>query len=172
VTALDIEALKLLKAPDAPTEVPTDDDWGLIESAFLEFPEDYKCFLGKYGTGCIAGFIYIFNPASKNDNLNLSKQIEKQLWSLRECRPEGLRLYPEVGGILPFGITDNGDLLGWNINRGDGVSGIIVVDSRTSAWETFNIGFSQFLVGILRKNIVCTIFPDDFPPHQPEFIPI
>lgn len=37
-------------------------------------PLDYKKFINKYGTGSINDFIWILNPFSENENLNLIKK--------------------------------------------------------------------------------------------------
>lgn len=38
-------------------------------------PLDYKKFINKYGTGSINDFIWILNPFSENENLNLIKKV-------------------------------------------------------------------------------------------------
>ena len=162
---------QILVAPQQASEQPTDNDWLEVEDQFGPLPTDFKTFLADYGTGCIGGFIWIFNPAS-NENLNLGRQIEKQLAALREVNVPGLTLFPADTGILPFGITDNGDLLAWRVHGEPNTWHVVVVDSRAPIFQVFEVGFSQFLAGILSRGIICSIFPDDFPPDHPAFTPI
>jgi hypothetical protein len=163
---------QILAAPQQASERPTNSDWLEVEGKFCPLPADFKAFLADYGTGSIGGFVWLFNPASRNENLNLARQIDKQLAALQEASVPGLRLYPADEGILPFGITDNGDLLAWRVHGKPDAWPVIVVDSRAPKCQTFDAGFSQFLAGILGNELVCDIFPDDFPDEHPVFSPL
>src|SRR5262249_20868698 len=112
------DLVSLLPPPPAPAEVPSPHDWNAIERTLVELPADYKSFMDSYGSGTIDEFITIFNPIASNKNLNLLHQCNVQLGVLRELEASGsehipYRLFPEREGILPFGATDNGDILYW-----------------------------------------------------------
>jgi SMI1-KNR4 cell-wall len=169
VSMCDNRLREILSPPKNPRESPSKADWKIVESKWCVLPTDFKSFVTEYGTGSIDGFIWIFNPASRNPNLDLVQQISRQIEALRGSTSVGLTAFPQSGGILPFGLTDNGDLLAWKVQGIPDSWGIVVVDSRAPSYEKFDRGFSDFLVGILRKKIVCTIFPDDFPSSSPKF---
>ncbi|MBX9653679.1 SMI1/KNR4 family protein [bacterium] len=163
---------KLLIAPHPAMEQPSNNDWSEIENRYRSLPVDFRTFVTEYGTGIIGRFIWIFNPASNNEHLNLGCQIDMQLAALREARIPGLTLYPAESGILPFGSTDNGDLLAWQVQGEPDSWRVVVIDSRAPIFQTFEVGFSQFLVGIFERELICDIFPDDFPCEHPIFSPI
>ena len=68
---------------------------------------------------------------------------------LRELRTVGERipyaLFPEEEGIIPFGMTDNGDVLFWG--AGSTSRNIIINEARSDEWENFYISFVDFIFG-------------------------
>lgn len=169
--------IHILVPPSSPKEIPSNSTFVNLETKTTKLPDDYKAFLELYGTGSIDDFIWIFNPASNNVNLNFINQMEVQLNALRELQNQCTALnkyliYPEPSGLLPFGITDNGDLLLWKTDINSEKWNIILIDSRMSQVEEFNDNFSDFLFSILSRTKCSNIFPDDFPSDQLEFKPI
>ncbi|MDD5035615.1 MAG: SMI1/KNR4 family protein [Methylococcaceae bacterium] len=166
----------ILRPPVSPVDPPDSLIWNNLEINGLILPLDYKEFLELYGSGHIDNFIFLFNPRSRNQNLNLSLQIELQLQALRDLKKLfdidiPYSLFPTKGGILPFGATDNGDILFW-ITRGEPNDWtIVVMDSRAPEWSEHNTNMLDFLFDILKKNINCPIFPQGFPSEQPDFKP-
>ncbi|CAM5678889.1 Knr4/Smi1-like domain-containing protein OS=Lysinibacillus sphaericus OX=1421 GN=LS41612_13345 PE=4 SV=1 [Lysinibacillus sphaericus] len=61
-----------------------------------------------------------------------------------------------------MGETENGDTLNWivDINQRDWV---ILVDDNSGNYFKYKGSMSEFLYDILSENIICPIFPDDFP---------
>jgi len=89
--------------------------WPSIDERF-SFPKDYIEFINVYGTGRIADFMVIFNPFSKNQDINFFEQkkiIIDDLGYLNNEDPEYFKynLYPDINGLLPIGVTDNGDYI-------------------------------------------------------------
>src|SRR5947209_4673448 len=118
---MSIELLEsIIAPPENPQEVPDSTLWQAVETDLTRLPADYKDFVSRYGTGSIDSFIWIFNPASRNPHLNFQQQVRKQLEVLREINEREtepfIPLFPNSSGVLPFGITDNGDLLFWETN--------------------------------------------------------
>lgn len=167
--------VELLRPPNSPVETLKDQDWAAIERRIGHLPEDYRAFLQTFGTGCINDFVWIFNPLAGNTFLNLFTQGDAILNALRELRNAGesipFGLYPEGGGLLPFGKTDNGDTLFW-LTEGDPIRWPIVVNaSRDPTFETFKCSLTTFLVEILTQKIHCSVFPQDFPSGAANFHP-
>jgi len=74
MTALS-ELGKLMNPPAHPLEA--DVEWGAVEAALsATLPQDYKDFIGMYGSGSINGFLTILNPAASDDRLNLRFRID------------------------------------------------------------------------------------------------
>ena len=176
---MTLEALHLLMPPpEHPVGVPTDSDFArAVDLGVAGFPRDFVAFLASYGTGCIDQFIWIFSPGSKNKNLNLLYQIPLQLGVLRELRAEGdekcpYSVFPQREGLLPFGITDNGDVLYWKTAQASADWRIVVAESRGPTFEEFEGTMTEFLIAVLMKRHRVGAFPEDFPSAQPKFSPI
>ncbi len=172
---MSLEQLEnIFPPPDIPLELPTPEQWRFVEASIGRLPNDYHRFINKYGTCAIDSFIWIFNPASKNPNLNLANQIERQLGVLKDINESGLEpnipLFPEPTGVLPFGITDNGDVLLWETNKYSDTWTVSVLPSRSSPLIKFSMDMTNFLAAICEKRIHCQAFPIDFPSAQPRII--
>jgi hypothetical protein len=163
----------IMPPPVVPSETPLIDDWVTIEAQLgLTLPDDYKAFIQIYGSGQIEKFLWVFNPFSSNDNLNLTHQVVLQLKVYSEIGSfESLpyKLFPERSGLLPFGITDNGDVLFWQTSGSPNDWRVIVSEARAPKWEAFDLSMTKFLFEILSRKLVCEIFPDDFPGPSPAF---
>jgi hypothetical protein len=164
---------KLLPPPNQAQERPTKDHWVEIESLGGTLPSDYHQFVEVYGSGCIDEFIWIFNPVANNKNINFSCQAEKQLDALREVNAFGLEasmiLFPEPSGLLPIGITDNGDVIVWQTKETPEDWIVGVLPSRNSPVLLFERNLTGFISGLLERAIVCQVFPHDFPSDEPRF---
>jgi hypothetical protein len=165
--------LTVLSPPDKPVEVPSTEAWKTIEKELCPLPADYKAFVNQFGTGTIDRFIWILNPASKNPYLNFS-QIKPILDGLRELKKSGeacpYPLFPEEGGLLPFGKSDNGDVLYW-LTIGEPERWLIVVNAaRDASYEKFPCDMTSFLEGILTRRYRCSVFPQTFPSGPTTFV--
>lgn len=164
----------ILHVPSDPTEVPPSCGWDALEGRMgTALPQDYKLFIHEFGSGRIDRFLWIFNPFSANPYLNLEHALKTQTAALSELRTYGEEIpfacFPESEGILPFAITDNGDVLYW-ITAGSPCHWTVIVnEARGPEWQHFKMPFSEFLAGLLIKRISCEVFPDDFPSESPKF---
>jgi hypothetical protein len=143
--------------------------WDMIERELgSELPADYKEFIIKFGAADLGAFIYPLSPFSTQQSRNLLSQIPRQLSALRELKEAftweiPLPLYPETNGVLPWGITANGDVLHWLTIGHPSEWTTVVTASRDSAFRIYPFGMCRFLFGIMSKEIICDIFPADFP---------
>lgn len=150
-------------------------DWEKAENELgIEFPIDYKGFVDDYGVGCIDNFLWIYTPYSNNENFNLLKQVEvinNAYLEMKEEFPEVFLfdVFPKKGGLLPFGGTENGDVLYWLTNEDNKHWSIIVYDDRHSEYVEYNKSFTDFLYELLTKKLVCPIFPEGFPKETPQY---
>ncbi len=163
----------LLKPPLSPSEVPTELELAAVERELTPLPDDYKEFVRRFGTGCVDDFVWIFNPASKNKHLCLQQQIPKQVSGLEEAAKTADHLPREFHArwpyLMPFGLTDNGDLLFWYRFSSANRWTIVVIAGRFEEYDSFDLGLSEFLFGILSGSLRCSCFPDDFPSRKPRF---
>lgn len=71
------------------------------------------------------------------------------------------KFYNDKKGLFPWGITENGDELFWNFIGDDSIE-IVVYESRYASVMRYAMSMEEFLCKLLRQEIVCPIFPDDF----------
>jgi hypothetical protein len=171
---MSIKRLEMIVIPpEKPTEVPEDYEWNDVELKLTPLPSDYHEFINRYGTGSLDSFIWIFNPSSLNPNLQLCKQVDRQLDVLREINDSEFEspivLFPDQSGLLPLGITDNGDVLLWETIGEANDWTIAVLPSRGSTVIRFSMNMTDFLAGLLEGSIHCEVFPVDFPSSTPIF---
>lgn len=164
----------VIPSPEDPIETPDQLVWDTIELDVHALPSDYRLYIESYGTGCVDGFIWVFNPGAKNANLNLSDQVRRYSEVLDEINESGLEaripIFPEVGGVLPFGVTDNGDLLLW-VTEDHPDRWIVAVLPSRGGLIKYDTNMTGFLAGVCSGSIVCKAFPTDFPSRAPVFSP-
>jgi hypothetical protein len=80
-------------------------------------------------------------------------------------------LYPEIAGLLPFGITDNGDVLFWKTMGTPENWSVVVGNSRSPEYQEFQISMTSFIASVLNGTKRVAAFPEDFPNSSPSFKP-
>ncbi|MDE1186003.1 MAG: SMI1/KNR4 family protein [Pantoea sp.] len=159
----------ILIPPHSQNENGAGETWPLIDGQ-ITFPTDYIEFIESYGTGRIADFIAILNPFTKNEDINFFEQKKLILEDFNYLINEDssyykYNLYPNKGGLLPVGITDNGDYLFWVVFDAEKSDewGTAIIASRSPDVEYFNEKITSLLLGVLDKKIKPASFPDAFP---------
>lgn len=142
-------------------------DWASDEARLnTALPDDYKAFVASYEPN-VDDFLWILHP-STNKNLDLVTQAEEQVAAQRTMRGTQPRevpypLYPEPGGLLPWGVTDNGDVCFW-ITNGDPSRWVVAInESRGPEWYEFPASMTEFVFALLAQEVRVPFFPDDFP---------
>lgn len=123
--------------PPPPNAIETQGDWAQVEQHLgTALPDDYKLFISVYGSGTICDtFIYILNPFASDKYWNLLKYYQGALARYQEAIKEGTDrvnpypVYPESGGILPWGISANGHEMFWFTGGEPNSWGIVFKDS-------------------------------------------
>ncbi len=168
-----IDSLERLRAlappPDKPLDAGDPERWPEIEAQLATaLPEDYKAFTNLYGSGKFDDFLYLFNPfAAPDSGGNLITAQDEVLAAYTETRskfPDKLPLppFPEPGGLLPFGRTDNGNDLYW-VTEGDPAGWeVALFDGRGTRYELYPPTVTGFLVGLLSGTLQTTLLPDGF----------
>lgn len=171
-----LEKLKrILPPPSKPFKTGSSEEWDRLEETLgTGLPKDYKEFIGTYGAGGIDHFIWLFTPFVQDENVNFlkrSKVIRDAYLTLREQFPKYYKhkIYPEPGGLLPLGVTDNGDELYWLTEGEPAHWPIVVYETRSSVNYEYPMTVTEFLYKVIAKEMVCEAFPDDFQGEKPEF---
>jgi hypothetical protein len=170
---------ELLPPPARPVAGGRPDGWDEIEAALgIGLPGDFKAFTERYGSGMVDDFLYLFNPFAAGEDGNLLVEKDRVLAGYRQTRarfPERLPLppFPEPGGLLPLGGTDNGDELYWvTTGHPDGWP-VALVESRAALQELHRMPVTGLLVALAANQLPSRILPKavlDRPNHQ--FIPL
>ena len=166
---------QLLPPPAHPVEPGRPDGWMVVERSLgTALPGDFKAFTQQYGSGTVDDFLYLFNPFAAGQDGNLVAEKDRVLAAYAQTRarfPDRLALppFPEPGGVLPLGRTDNGDELYW-VTDGDPVDWpVALVESRAALQELHAMPVTGFLAALAANQLTSHILPADVlgrPSHQ------
>jgi hypothetical protein len=168
----------LAPPPEEPLEPGDPKGWGRVEDALgTALPEDFERFTEQYGSGKFDDFLYLLNPFSADPAGNLVAAKDTMLADYAETRskfPDRLPLppYPEPGGLLPLGRSDNGNELYWLTEGAPDDWGVVAFAGRSTDHEVHRHPVTTFLALLLSGELDTNVFPDSFlrrPRH--EFIP-
>lgn len=160
---MNLDIKKILPVPDKKIN-SLKNDWDSIEKKMnFKFPEDYKEFIDTYGAGSINEFIFIFSPFCENKNLNLLncfKEMEESYNAMKEAFPDDFELefFNGENGLFPWGVTNNGDELYWNLTE-KGFK-LLIYDDDYEGLE-YSMSMTVFLYKVLNETLVCHAFPNN-----------
>jgi len=170
---------ELLPPPADPVEPGRPEGWAAVEAALgTRLPGDFKAFTELYGSGTVDDFLYLFNPFAAGQDGNLAVEKDRVLEGYRRTRarfPERLPLpaFPDPGGVLPLGRTDNGDELYW-VTQGDPDGWpVALLEARTALQELHAMSVTRFLAALAANQLPSRILPKavlDRRRHQ--FVPL
>ncbi|GAA2858583.1 hypothetical protein GCM10010517_17040 [Streptosporangium fragile] len=149
-------------------------DWAAFEAETgLVFPDDYKAWAARYADIRLNGFLYVNRPepGERRDaiaRLDQLRPLVEEWGTIDLVDDEGAEteappfpIYPEPGGVYPWGSTDNGDYLLWLTDPDPGRWTIVITNGAT--WWHFQGSLLDFIVGVMSREVRCPLFPDDFP---------
>jgi hypothetical protein len=160
--------LKRFPPPSQPVERTDPGIWQQVEKELnSSLPQDYKKLVDQYGSGSWLNYLWVFNPQSKDTKLNLLDQIKRQLYADRMIKKKfngeiAFPLFPDVGGLLPWAITENRERLYW-LTEGDSLNWpTIIYESRGSKHEIHTLTCTALISGWVSGEISIKIFADHF----------
>lgn len=148
------ELATLVTVPKTP--VGTTGDWESVEQRLgIRLPNDYKQFVRLFGA-CTIGELISIHVSSPFSRLNcLDAHIEGTGNGYRLMRKLDCALpfpvFPEPGGLLAWGNTDNGDYLNW-LTIGDADNWPIVV-WLSGDFERYEMGIVKFLAEVVSQRL-------------------
>lgn len=174
--ASGLDRLKELSPP--PPSGGAQPDWQAAEEAVgSALPTDYKQLVKAYGPGSFDDFIWILQPMHDNRHLDLVHQRDIQLDALRTLRAGGEEIPFDVDAgeeeLLPWAITDNGDVVYWLRRPGQSPDEwpVAINAARDPRWEQYDGSATEFLADVLSKKRRLSVFPEDVPSDDPAFVP-
>ena len=170
------QLLEVLRPPNTPSEGGPNLDWSRVANMFgMALPTDYMMFIERYGSGEIGSWLTVFNPFTKNPNISLTEQFFRQLSSLSQLKEEFPESCPfpllyEPGGLLPWGISIDGDIFCWQTKGASGRWPVIALGRHTDP-EIFPFPFSQFLANSIAGEITFLAMPVGWKAGSVKFVP-
>jgi Ankyrin repeats (3 copies)/SMI1 / KNR4 family (SUKH-1)/Ankyrin repeat len=151
---------KLVPPPPEPNEPGTSAQWETLQKELgIELPEDYRGFIDRYGTGTLAGFLFIYNPFASDDSLNLVAQLRDQAAQYNGLHQDDeerypFPMYPALPGLIPWGGDTNGNRYFWVAKTGlKGSSWPVTIDESGEGFQDFQGGFAAFVVALLKGQL-------------------
>jgi hypothetical protein len=166
----------LVPPPDEPVYSGSQQEWNAFqEKVGLTFPKDYYIVTSTYGSGrFLAGEFKVANPFDRDDedfaNLELTR--------LRETKNDypnevPYPLFPDSGGLYPFGIDGNGNTFLWKTNTTSDEWPIVCFNSEDYS-EVVNHSLIKFLVLLASNQLDINrrkFWGSDFSDDHLEFVP-
>lgn len=175
------ELVRIVNPAENPSKIP-DASWSEAESRFRKrLPADYRDLLEVFGPGTLNEFLHVAGPFSANPYLNVSDRLRllhkaEKLKKLNFPKdPVSLvhpfLLHPESPGLIPWGITDNGDDLFWHTLGEPDAWPVVIYNGRSGDYESHPMSMTTFLSSILSGRLQVSFFPKDFFMEAPVFSP-
>jgi HEAT repeat protein len=141
--------LRLMPAPAEPFDPGEPGLWPDVERQIgLRLPTDYKAFIGTYGSGRVGEFLNIADPFSDNPYIrDLPQETLQAYRDIRKWEHIPFPIHPEPGGLVPWGDTDNGDVMFWVADPPDEPDrwSIAINEVRSPFWYTYPGPLVRFL---------------------------
>jgi hypothetical protein len=159
--------ISIMPPPANLVDVGAEMNWPSIDNN-VNFPADYIDFINRYGSGRIANFLLIFNPFSAKEELNFFDQFNFILEDFKylvdsDSEYYRYRLYPEDGGLIPFGVTDNGDYIFWVVDpkEDSNLWKVAIVAARSPEVELLPWGMLKFIEKLVQGSAKPSSFPQN-----------
>jgi hypothetical protein len=165
---MTLERLREIVPPPAqPVEPGQPKGWPRVEAELgTALPGDFKAFTEQYGSGKFDDFLWLFNPFAAGEDGNLLYEKDAVLAAYNETRqrfPDRLPLppFPEPGGVLPLGRSDNGDELYWRTEGEPASWTVVLLETRAGTQEQHPVPVTGFLAELAGGTLVTEVFPPE-----------
>jgi hypothetical protein len=149
---------KILPVPVSPIDADESVLPKNMKTLGVHFPNNYLEYGRIYGSGTISVKVYaweIYSPFRPTYPKFVSRFFKRQDAYRKACETTNvaLGLFPERGGLLPFGHRDDVYFC-WK-TEGDPEAWIVVVlwEYQKGGYEVFEMSFAEFLVNLLTRKI-------------------
>ncbi len=130
-------------------------------------PTDYKqAMQSSLGEHNWNEFLSFLDPFSTHESLSLVSRSARILEAERESRAQfphhwPYPIFPEIGGVFPWGITDNGDVLYWLMAGTPEQWPTLIRNGRGLDYEVRFLSCTAVAHHIAKGTIDSIILPDD-----------
>jgi hypothetical protein len=151
---------KLVPPPESPTEVGSLEEWEAAEEELgAGLPRDYREFVYRYGSGLFAGLYIVYNPFAASEYIRLLDrvrtvcEIERDLKQSMGSKYVSFPIFPEKGGILPWGRDENGNDYYWLTEGPPSKWTVVQNNVRGKGYARHNCSMTGFLLEVLEGRI-------------------
>ncbi len=165
--------IRVVPPPERPGD-PFSGSWREIEAKLgTALPSDYKALVALYGLGHFMEDVSIWTPQAYKRFMRLEFEALQGLKILREVDEFLFPLWPEPGGLLPFGTTVYSDYLTWRTEGPPDAWRITVVDRGSGFNEVhdYDLDLTDFLAGVALNEIDPPLFEYSFSESERVFTP-
>jgi hypothetical protein len=168
---------ELARMVSVPSTTRAQEDWEAVERSLgLGLPGDYKHLIEVFGPGSFDGYLLLPSPflVSRTHHLldffQILELAQEAMDTPLERGELPYPLYPDPGGMLPWGGTIDGDLLFWNTTRPDPDTWTVVACDRwPEYWMEFLGSVTGFLVAYLTGELAPPFLAVDMGEHATTF---
>lgn len=153
------ELIKVLPPPNTPMDTDESLLGRLQRCVRIQFPADFIEFGKVYGSGMIKSaysweVLSPFRPSYPLFIFNFARNQELYRDAM-EIGDEPFRIFPQVGGLLPFAATPDGDYVCWETTGEPDAWGVVDLSSLDDGqYERLDMGFSEYFYKVLTRQIV------------------
>jgi hypothetical protein len=162
-----IERLMAVVPPPAAPSQAFRGPWEPVEAKIgRELPPDYKAFVRLYGGGYFFDDLVMINVAeATSPGARLESQVPLICGTFTAFGDDRLpyRLWPEAGGLIPFGVTIDGDYIFWLPEGAPAAWKVVVWGRGLGTFEVFDCDVTDFLAGLASGEILPKEFPELLP---------
>ncbi len=156
-------------------------EWKNLEADLgLILPPSYKSIVTTYGNGRFTRFFGIVSPFyTPPGHWGFKEFVRLRLEGVRLAQawyPDyavSLPVYPDIGGLFPWGYTDNGGTMFWLTTGDSSLWPVICLNNGyTADGDRFEVTIEDFIAQWLTNKISVPSLtpPDFFPLHCPVFV--
>lgn len=155
------ELTPILTPPRGPVLVPDAAEFELLERQLgVELPPDYRDYWTTFGAGAISEFVGVLRPQARAPHLDYVTYVVD---SLQHDVPAGSNWepHPARGGLIPWGSTDNGDILAWRTVGSPESWTVAVLPNEAESVDDYAASMTSFLAQWISGKLVVRSFPGD-----------
>jgi hypothetical protein len=146
-------------------------DWARIERGLgTRLPSDFVELSEAYAPLIIDDFLALHMPVPGEEDkfVSVAQGILENLASLRESdMSHGHVPFPEKGGLIPWGDSDEGDMLYWRTRGDNPDEWTVVVSGAWDDWPEFPGSLTEYLAGLISGTVPAEGLPQGFPGPDP-----
>jgi hypothetical protein len=150
---------------------PSEIDWGVIEARLGILPADYRAVAELFPNFTLCDFLHPMVPkkgAEQRFHFGTELEVLREWCAYGDGFDGGPYVaFPEPGGLLPWGESNEGDFFCWKTGDSDPDRWPVVLGSRSFAWYEYHGGMLEYIVGLLRGDVPPDGLPDIFTRPDP-----